>query len=121
MLLECGCDASDQSEQVRKSIESWGATVDIVADQWAQHRVPRTYIGQIVKAAEKSLDEDEKRLTKNSANSEGRRQVQRRLVELRRRLHELSSAVERGEPKSARMPSRPPGQQPGTEGAGGRL
>src|SRR5437764_9811517 len=109
LLLLCGgCDQSNRLEQVRKSVDSWSATLDITAEQWAQHRVPRTYIRQIVKAAEKSLDDDEKRLSKTSADSHHRQQVQQRVLDLRRRLHDLSLAIDNNDAPSARMPTRPP-------------
>lgn len=125
LLLLCGgCGPSDPLEQVRKDIASWSATLDLGAEQWAQHRVPRTYVRQVVEAAGKSLDDDEKRLAKVSADSPGGRQVRQRLADLRHRLHDLSSAVEKGDPASARGLSRLPerhAQRAGIGAGGGGL
>ena len=121
LLALCGgCDQSKRLEQVQKSINSWSATLDIATEQWGQRRVPRTFVRQIVQAAERSLDKDEKQLAKVSADPTGREQVRDHLVELRHRLHDLSSAIENNDPASARMPSRPPDPPSETGAVGGR-
>src|SRR5689334_2588715 len=115
LLLCGGCDRNSQLEQVRQSIDSWGATLDLCAEQWARHRVPRAYLRQIVKAAGKSLDENEKRLAKISAYSDERRHVRQRLTDVRRRLHELSLVIKTGDPALTRIIRR----EAGTEAGGG--
>ena len=91
LLLGGGCGGGDRVEEVGKSVESWRATVDVVAGEWAEHRVPRVFVRQVVEAAGKGLDEDEKRLEKISGESQGRERVRQRLVEVRGRVKELST------------------------------
>lgn len=121
LLLLCGgCDSSRQFEQVQKSIDSWSATLDLTGEQWAGQRIPDTYVRQIVEAAGKALDEEEKRLKKISADPSRRQQMERRLAEVRQRLHELSRAVENSNHESAAALSGRVARQTMADSAGGR-
>src|SRR4051812_18050919 len=86
LMFVCGCDR-DQSrklERAEKSIESWRATLEMAAEQWADGRVPKVYVRQIGDAAEKSLKSEDEALAK--IGSEGRAGPLRNQVEdLRRR------------------------------------
>ena len=82
-------------------MESWSATVRETASQWERGRVPRTYVRQIAKAAEEELADEVKDLEKAPAGSE-RDEVKRKLSDLRRRVKDLSGAVEGNDPRRAR-------------------
>jgi hypothetical protein len=103
-LLLCGCDrdSSETLDRVRRSIESWSATVDTTIDQWGEGRVPRQYVRQIIASADKALGEQGEALEKVAASDARREALQRDLSDLRRRVHDLSGTVERGDPTAAR-------------------
>jgi hypothetical protein len=105
-LLACsmgvGCDGGSQKlEQTGKSVESWSATVRETASQWERGRVPRTYVRQIAKAADEELADEAEDLSKAPAGAK-RDELNRKLSDLRRRVKELSGAVEGNDPRRAR-------------------
>src|SRR4051812_6648659 len=123
-LLFCGgCDQSRKLDDVRKSVDSWEATLSLISEQWTQHQVPTTFVREIVEAAGKALDEDQQRLAKVPADSYGARELQqRRLGEVQHRLHEMAVAVDRGDAAgatAAKAVGAPPGKQSETQSAGG--
>ena len=100
--LGMGCNRGSQTlEQTGKSVESWSATVRETASQWERGCVPRTYVRQIAKAAEEELTDEAEDLAKAPAGAE-RDELKKTLSDLRRRVKDLSGAVERNEPQRAR-------------------
>jgi hypothetical protein len=100
MLGGCGGDSEKTSQRVERSVESWAATVKTTVEQWEQDRVPRTYVRQLVEAADKALAEQEKTLKK--VDDAHRDELQRKVAALRQRVREVSGAVERNDPNAAR-------------------
>ena len=100
MLLFAGCsDDSEKALRVERSVESWGATLNTTIAQWQQNRVPRTYVRQILEAADKALAEQEKTLTK--VNDVRHDELVQKVSGLRQRAHDLLGAVARGDADAA--------------------
>jgi hypothetical protein len=98
LLFVCGCDRdhSRKLERVRQSVDSWSATLDETADQWARGRVPTTYVRQIANAAERSLKDGAESLGKVPADDPRGRELRERLDALRQRAQEVSRAAANG-------------------------
>ncbi|MDB5323804.1 MAG: hypothetical protein JWN40_5435 [Phycisphaerales bacterium] len=63
--------------------------------------MPRQYVRQIMASADKALGEQGEALEKVAASDARREALQRDLSDLRRRIVDLSGAVERGDPAAA--------------------
>jgi hypothetical protein len=117
-LLLCGggCDQPEQFDDVRKSVDSWEATLLLSTEQWERQQVPTTFMRQIAEAAGKTLKEEGQRLAKLPADPYGARQLQEeRLKEVRRRLQALSEAVDGGNNgRAAAAEKTSAGQRKGT-------
>ena len=102
MLFLCGCggDSDRTAQRVERSVESWAATLDTTVGQWEQNRLPRTYVRQLVEAADKALADQAKSLQK--VDDAHRKELARKLSALQRRVHDVSGAVERNDPDAAR-------------------
>jgi hypothetical protein len=87
----CGCQGSDAEKlgRARKELTAWRATVGIAAKEYVDDRVPRTYLRQVVKAADESLAQREKDL--KSISDAG---IKAELRSLRRTLSDVSGALE---------------------------
>jgi len=107
LLCGCGGDPSDAAEQADKSLRAWSATLRVAAEQWVDRRVPDLYFQQVIEAAQESLDEQAKALSKKMPASDGRRKgLESRLAELRQRAGELSQALDRSDRGAAETTSR---------------
>jgi hypothetical protein len=98
LLSAPGCDRdhSRKLERVRQSVDSWRATLDETADQWARGRVPATYVRQIADAAERSLEDGAESLGKVPADDPRGRELRQKLDALRQRAQEVSRAAVNG-------------------------
>jgi hypothetical protein len=100
LLLACGCDRdhSRTLERVRQSLDSWNATLDETANQWARGRAPTTFVRQIADAAGRSLDGGAESLGKVPADDPRGRELRQKLEVLRQRARDVSRAAtgERG-------------------------
>jgi predicted trehalose synthase len=94
----CGCDRdhSRKLERVRQSVDSWHATSDETADQWARGRVPATYVRQIADAAGRSLKDGSESLGKVPAEDPRARELRQRLDAVRQRVQQLSQSAADG-------------------------
>src|SRR3982750_3284610 len=52
LLSACGND----SQQAHETLVSWSKSLELVAQQRAQHRVPETYVRQMARAATSALE-----------------------------------------------------------------
>jgi len=52
-LVGCGND----SQQARESLRSWDKSLELVERQYAQRRVPETYVRQMVRGATRALSQ----------------------------------------------------------------
>jgi hypothetical protein len=95
LLLAGGCDRdhSRKLERVRQAADSWRATLDETAGQWARRRVPTTYVRQIADAAERSLEDQAESLGKVPADDPRGGELRERLDGLRRRAADMSRAA----------------------------
>jgi len=53
----CAQKPDEVVEEVEKSVESWGKTLEVVCGQWAKYQVPTLYAKQMLKGAEQGLGE----------------------------------------------------------------
>jgi hypothetical protein len=100
LLAGCGGDSDKTAQRVERSVESWAATLNTTIEQWEQGRVPRTYVRQLVEAADQALADQAKSLKK--VDEAHRDDLQRKVSALRQRVHEVSGAVERNDRDAAR-------------------
>jgi hypothetical protein len=64
-MLLAGCSGSSaDSEQIRESLQSWCQSVDFAKQQWSEHRVPNTYLVQVLRAARKAEKKEAEQIGK---------------------------------------------------------
>lgn len=92
LLVPCGCDRdhSRKLQRVRQAVDSWNATLDETAAQWARGRVPKTYVRQLADAAERSLQDEAESLGKVPADDPRGQELRQRLDALRQRAAAVS-------------------------------
>ena len=92
LLPVCGCDRdhSRKLQRVRQSVDSWAATLDETASQWARGRVPRTYVRQVADAAGRSLQDQAEALGTVPADDPRGKELRERLDALRQRAAAVS-------------------------------
>jgi hypothetical protein len=104
-LAGCG-GPSEAGNQADKSLRAWAATLRVATEQWVDHQVPDLYFRQVIEAAQESLDEQAKTLSKKMPASDGRRhRLESRLAALRQRTSELSEALDRSDRGAAETTS----------------
>jgi hypothetical protein len=86
-LSFAGCGNSD--EQLMKSLQSWSGSVDFARQQWSAHRVPKSYVVQVLEAAEKQ----EKNIQEKQGNL--RPATKQQLAQLENKVAETSAAIGR--------------------------
>ena len=107
LVAGCGNDPADAAEQANKTLRAWSATLRMASEQWVDRRVPDLYFRQVLEAAEESLDEQGKTLSKKMKASDPRRkELEARLADVRRRLGELSTALDHSDRIDAEATSR---------------
>ena len=63
LLTACG----DNSQQARETLVSWSKSLDLLEQQYAQRRVPETYVHQMLRAATRALNQYRKILPNDPA------------------------------------------------------
>jgi hypothetical protein len=86
-LSFAGCGNSD--EQLRKSLQSWSQSVDFTRQQWSAHRVPKSYVVQVLEAAEKQ----EKNIREKNLSAHP--EIHQQLTQLENKIAQTSTAIGR--------------------------
>jgi hypothetical protein len=107
LLGGCGSDPSDTAGQADRSLRAWAATLRVATEQWVDRRVPDLYFRQVIDAAQESLDEQAKTLSKKMpASDERRHALESRLARLRQGSQDLARALDRSDRVAAETTSR---------------
>lgn len=90
LLTACGRLKPDPSMTALHDIQSWLATVQMVAKAWNQGTVPTAYTQQTLQKAEKEIDHATQTLSQHSPQPS----VQATLAQVKQTMNELIARVE---------------------------
>jgi hypothetical protein len=71
LLTACGGEAQKEAQQTTETLVSWNASLDLLGQQWTEHRVPETYVRQMLKAAKRTLEQERQESAKAAASGVG--------------------------------------------------
>jgi hypothetical protein len=86
LFTACGGDLQKEAEQTRERLVSWNRSLDLLNQQWTGHRVPETYVRQMLKAAKRTLEQERKQSAKAAASG---------IETAESATHELESSITR--------------------------
>jgi septal ring factor EnvC (AmiA/AmiB activator) len=94
--LHCSADTIAALEQSPRTLHSWSESLDFAAEQWAENRVPQTYIRQLLKAAEKALAQERAQIRRaTDASPEQIRRIKAEAERLESKIHEQRQMLTR--------------------------
>jgi outer membrane murein-binding lipoprotein Lpp len=78
-LFCAGCSGSQKTEQIQQSLQSWSRSIDFAEQQWRDHRVPDTYLAQLLRAAGQEQKKQQQEINKASRSGASVTAVQAQL------------------------------------------
>jgi hypothetical protein len=101
-LILAGCGNSDSNMvQTTETLKSWTETIDFLAQQWTEHRVPEIYVRQMLKAGNEALTKEQKRIGDVSSKAPAKAE------EARAAASYFQSRIHRLEKKLTKEPNDP--------------
>jgi len=91
LLLAVGCSKPPEAEQLRKSVVSWSASLELTARSWRAGQLPDRFVGTVTDGA---IDELANQTRSSEAISPDLTAAAAHTVAL---AHELDDAVKRGD------------------------
>src|SRR5436309_2848891 len=99
-LTGCHHDPPQQLQQVEQSLTSWQATLQLLREDWAAGRVTDRYVRQVVKAANKDLEKQQKQLAQAPDDDPKRRELERQAQDVKSKAQRLLDNLNPSKPQA---------------------